>query len=584
MDNKNNNHEDHNYYRQDAGDNNDDNNDNHLQERQQSSEHLSMDVASSPSNSTSSRRRSRVVELLMDNHENNVDQHSVGDWIIGPDFYDEDVAQNSDNLSEDDDDFENDIYDVNWNNEDDHNNGINNNEFENEEDSEDNDNNVENEYEEESDADDDDDDGGFVFAPNEEDEYESVEDTDSDDDDEVNQPANYDTTLPVAHHYLGDNLEESRGREVLIEGSIITLPLFNLSYVVLFPGQVLPLKTFSLNPRVQMYLRNCVSRGTTTIGLMWSPSENRIGTTAEITSYGQDEDEDELKLLLKGRQRFRLISQPFETAIDGQIEILPEIILGKPQLNTTRQMLKFLPTSQLQRKYLVTRHPDWVMKKYEAHNLIYQIMEEIKDWCELVDVSKDPIDFSYWLAANLPISNQERMEALKFSCVEARLVWLLDKLEKSKFFGCSNCKNLICYKKDVFPMSRSGPQCSFVNPNGYVHDTLTVRHAQGIINASHVWSSQCSWFPGYVWQIIHCDTCQCHLGWRYKRTSDDMKPKTFFGFSRASIRLQRWIVAPENSNNQNQNLNSDRIHNALLYRINFDMNALEQYRRDRQNN
>ena len=28
-------------------------------------------------------------------------------------------------------------------------------------------------------------------------------------------------------------------------------------------------------------------------------------------------------------------------------------------------------------------------------------------------------------------------------------------------------------------------------------------------------STECSWFPGYAWQIAGCSRCHTHLGWRY---------------------------------------------------------------------
>lgn len=33
-----------------------------------------------------------------------------------------------------------------------------------------------------------------------------------------------------------------------------------------------------------------------------------------------------------------------------------------------------------------------------------------------------------------------------------------------------------------------------------------------------------SWFPGYAWQIAHCDACGLHLGWRFSAETD-----VFFG-------------------------------------------------------
>lgn len=456
------------------------------------------DNAGSPashSNSVSSRL-DRIVELIQE-IDGNVDQ--LAEWVIRPEFYDEDVAQNPDNMSADETDYDEQSANG-WG-----------------EDSEDDpDGGVMLDY-------------GFVIAPNDDD----LSSYDSDDDADRDQVSNYDTTLPVSHRYLGDDLEESRGRRVLAECSVVTIPLFNLKDIVLLPGQVLPFTTSTLHLRMHMYLLSCIARGSTTIGIMWKPQNNPIGTTAEIRNFSaQDND---VRLIMEGRQRFRLLSTPFENTSEGEIEILPEVSLGQPYPRIP-SLLKFKTNSVMPSKFIISNHPHWIYRRCNARYAMSEILDQIKDWCNS-DLTKDPNDFSYWLAANLPINNTERMNALSLSCTELRLIWLLEKLEKSEFFGCSNCENVICYKKDVFPMSRSGPQCSFVNPGGFIHDTLTVRSADGLIH-DYGWCEEYSWFPGYAWRTAKCASCGQHIGWCYKRMDSVTIPKRFFGLSRTSVRLQ----------------------------------------------
>jgi len=448
---------------------------------------------------SSSSRQYRVVELIPENENDD----RLADWIIRAEFYDEDVAQNSGNISADDTDGDEQGLHPEPEDLEDH-----------DTESEDYDADLDPFVEE------------FVIEPDEEDRSSTDSEEDSD------RIANYDTTLPVSHRYLGENLEESRGRRVLAENSIISLPLFNLRNVVLFPGQVLPITTANLNPRIQMYLKACLTRGATTIGLVSDPQNNLIGTTAEIRNYSVEDDE--LRLIMEGRQRFKLLSAPFEAAIEGELLILPEVSLGHPY-TCISSLVKFFSKNGTPNQFIISKHPPWLLKKYEARTVMQRILDEIKDWC-CVDVSNDPSEFSYWVAANLPISNKDRTEALSFSCTEARLIWLLKILEDSEYFCCSSCKNIICYKKDVFPMSRSGPQCSFVNAGGFVHDTLTVQRAQGLIQEVG-WSREFSWFPGYAWRMAHCDICNRHIGWCYKRIEAETKPKRFFGLSRSNVRL-----------------------------------------------
>ena len=60
---------------------------------------------------------------------------------------------------------------------------------------------------------------------------------------------------------------------------------------------------------------------------------------------------------------------------------------------------------------------------------------------------------------------------------------------------CRECSQLIANKKDVFSMSLEGPMGAYVNPGGYVHETLTVYKAQGL-NLIGRASTENSWFPG----------------------------------------------------------------------------------------
>lgn len=372
-------------------------------------------------------------------------------------------------------------------------------------------------------------------------------DSSSDEETRQDEGVNYDIMLPVNHSYLGDNLEESQGRQVLEENSEVDLLLFNIE-TVLFPGQVLPITTSGLNPRIGSTLNQCVTTGSKIIGIIYAPQVNSIGTVAEIRNFSIGNGE--LKLIIEGSQRFMLIGPPFDTAIRARVRILPEIVLGPsyPRISNSFSRLCLFKPQNLnnpshQRTHcpysVISRLPPWVHQRYDARFLTIRLLKQINDWCSISDLTgKHPNDFSYWLSSMLPINDLDRVEALGLGCAEARLLWLVELLEKCKHFVCVNCENKICCKEDVFAMSRSGPQCSFVNPGGYIHDTLTVRTTCGLFQDSD-WVDEFTWFPGYKWRIAHCTNCSHHIGWCYKHIDSETRPKRFFGLSRNNVRLKR---------------------------------------------
>ncbi|CAI0441402.1 unnamed protein product [Linum tenue] len=119
--------------------------------------------------------------------------------------------------------------------------------------------------------------------------------------------------LASLHTYLGE-VEDTRHRLSFLDGGVtLTLPLFYLEGVVLFPEATLPLRV------VQSNFISAIERAMTqddapfTIGVVHAhrSSDNRrlkvsnIGTTAEIRQYRRLED-GSLNLLTRGQQRFCL--------------------------------------------------------------------------------------------------------------------------------------------------------------------------------------------------------------------------------------------------------------------------------------
>ena len=70
----------------------------------------------------------------------------------------------------------------------------------------------------------------------------------------------------------------------------------------------------------------------------------------------------------------------------------------------------------------------------------------------------------------------------------------------------------LAHNQDVLAVTDEGMGGLFVNPSGYVHDVMAIRH----IDAEKVMllgrpSQEHSWFPGYAWTIANCGGCGSHL-------------------------------------------------------------------------
>jgi cereblon len=83
-------------------------------------------------------------------------------------------------------------------------------------------------------------------------------------------------------------------------------------------------------------------------------------------------------------------------------------------------------------------------------------------------------------------------------------------------------------------MNSEGPQGAYVNPDGFVHDTLTVRHANNLVPRG-VPSARFSWFPGYKWVCVFCHSCFAHVGWHFEAADGRLAPHRFWGLTRKAL-------------------------------------------------
>ncbi|KAL6433699.1 hypothetical protein ACFW04_005755 [Cataglyphis niger] len=367
----------------------------------------------------------------------------------------------------------------------------------------------------------------------------------------------FDVTLPATHSYLGQNLEEVRGRTILDDGIYMNLPLL-IKQSVLFPGQTLPMTVFGAQT-IDM-LQNCIQNDRTFGVVCYGhPEMERIGTTAEIYEYTDggiwmDHGRREFRLKAKGRQRFkilRIITQD-HNKISANVKVLPEITLGPPfldqRLASLDRLRVFSDLEEDMKKQekvenldaAVTAWPAWVYRQYDPIRLSFRIRQHLQ-FLETRggSIPKDPIDLSFWVAQNILMDHDERLLLLSYDCAISRLQRELKYLMEDKIYVCVNCESFIGRQSHMFPMNKEGPQGTYVNPGGIIHETITFYHVQGIMLSDAAPSTEYSWFPGYAWTIAICKGCHHHVGWKFTAVHNNLRPKTFWGLTRRSLKNKK---------------------------------------------
>ncbi|XP_036387081.1 protein cereblon-like isoform X3 [Megalops cyprinoides] len=360
-------------------------------------------------------------------------------------------------------------------------------------------------------------------------------------------------------------MEEFHGRTVHDEDSCQMIPVLPHVTVMLIPGQTLPLQLF--RPQEVSMMRSLIQRDRTFAVLAYSDTgeqQAEFGTTAEIYAYREEQEYgiETVKVKAVGRQRFKV--HELRTQADGirqaKVQILPERILPDPlsavQL-TPLSRLHVHPSSrppaqqcqELQRWWdtyrkrnlhcaRLTSWPAWVYSLYDSEILMNRVKRQLHEWDENLKDDSLPtnaIDFSYRVAACLPIDDALRIQLLKIGSAIQRLRCELDIMDRCTSLCCKQCQDTeITTKNEIFSLSLYGPMAAYVNPHGYVHETLTVYKASNL-NLIGRPSTLHSWFPGYAWTIAQCRTCGSHMGWKFTATKKDLSPQRFWGLTRSAL-------------------------------------------------
>jgi len=390
----------------------------------------------------------------------------------------------------------------------------------------------------------------------------------------------FDTSLPNSHVYMGDNMEELHGRTIHPEGEVVIMPLFFQPGVVLAPGQTLPLNLFHPHPISMM---KKVIEADKTFGMMMSkgsqlPAERNlfatIGVTCEIYSVREESvfGVEQMSLKCEGRQRFRILSKQFQVdgVILGKILILPDAPIppypklsliysqhnrnaissqvihnnfvvknSKWNFGEPRYLAGFNPEHRLVVCRSMAALPGWVYKLYNPYFLMDCLMNEIYSWNSNLNVDSiptDPTGFSHWITANLPLTNEMKIELLEIDSAILRLRRQIELMNKcTTTLACMRCKAVITDKAELFSLSQKGPMSAYVNPGGHVHETVTFYKAKNLSLQGQS-TTEYSWFPGYAWTVATCKSCHAHMGWKFNADKRGLQPSKFWGLTRAALK------------------------------------------------
>ncbi len=92
-----------------------------------------------------------------------------------------------------------------------------------------------------------------------------------------------------------------------------------------------------------------------------------------------------------------------------------------------------------------------------------------------------------------------------------------DAADEGEFLLCANCLNMITPRQTAMVVN-GFHQHTFANPSGMIYTIGCFRAAPGCAVVGEP-SSEFSWFSGFMWRVVACAACQCHLGWRFSSTT-----------------------------------------------------------------
>ncbi|URE10398.1 ATP-dependent protease La (LON) domain [Musa troglodytarum] len=143
--------------------------------------------------------------------------------------------------------------------------------------------------------------------------------------------------------------------------------------------------------------------------------------------------------------------------------------------------------------------PYWAYQMYDSYSLARRaadLWRKIIGNPRLDDYARKPDLLSFYIASKLPMSEATRQELLEIDGISYRLRREIQLLNGFNLIRCKGCQVLIAKRSDMVVMSSDGPLNAYVNPHGFVHETITVCCASGLGLRGHP-DKDHSWFPGH---------------------------------------------------------------------------------------
>lgn len=244
----------------------------------------------------------------------------------------------------------------------------------------------------------------------------------------------FNNELPANHSYLGENMDIVRGSNVYESGKVYEIPVCG-HHSILFPGETIPMimiaeSIFSRTPEANEGL---------TFGLVFTDeikNDKAYGVTCQVFEKGVD-DRGHITVKSKAHQRFVVVRT--EDGLTSQrnhsyyakVQILPEYILPDPVYLASDNIKKFTQNPSQTHKIKSfcssgTRWPKFVFDQYS----IVCVEEKIERYLAMLNITApdDLVQKSFWLARNMPLSQEDRLKIFLSNCVNKRMMLIGESL------------------------------------------------------------------------------------------------------------------------------------------------------------